>query len=71
MLNMVLHTLSINLIVLSEGSTQRGQVFVLMLYFWNYNYHFRHTDEMYWAPMHGAPVPKVWAFQNRLEPCIM
>ena len=47
MLNMVLHTLSIYLIVLSEGSTQRGQVFVLMLYFWNYNYHFRHIGIEY------------------------
>jgi hypothetical protein len=65
MLNMVLHTLFIHLIVLSESSTQRGQVFVLMLYFGNFNYHFRHTVEMYWAPMHGAPVPKVWAFQHR------
>jgi hypothetical protein len=36
-----------------------------MLYFGNFNYHFRHIVEMYWAPMHGAPVPKVWAFQHR------
>jgi hypothetical protein len=53
MLNMVLHTLSIHLIVLSEGSTQSGQVFVLMLYFWNYNYHFRHIVEMYWLSCMG------------------
>jgi len=63
--SMVLHALFIHLIVLSEGSTQSGQVFVLMLYFGKYTYHFRHIVEMYWAPMHGAQVPKDWAFQNR------
>jgi hypothetical protein len=59
MLNMVLHTLLIYLTVHSESSTQRGQVFVLMLYFGKYPYHFRHIVEMFWAPMHGAQVPKV------------
>jgi len=59
MLIMVLHTLLIHLTVHSEGSTQRGQVFVLMFYFVKYAYHFRHIVEMFWAPMHGAQVPKV------------
>ena len=42
MLTMVLHTLSIYLTVHSKGSTQMGQVFVLMFYFGKYAYHFRH-----------------------------
>jgi hypothetical protein len=44
---MVLHTLLIYLTVHSEGSTQRGQVFVLMLYFGKYAYHFRHIVECF------------------------
>jgi len=59
MLNMVLHTLLIYLTAHSEGSAQRGQVFVLMFYFGKYAYHFRHIAEMFWAPVHGAQVPKV------------
>jgi hypothetical protein len=59
MLNMVMHTLSIYLTVHSEGSAQSGQVFVLMLYFGKYAYHFRHIDKMFWAPVHGAQVSKV------------
>jgi hypothetical protein len=59
MLNMVLHTLLIYLTVHSEGNTQRGQVFVLMLYFGKYAYHFKHIVKMFWAPVHGAQVPKV------------
>jgi hypothetical protein len=58
MLNIVLHTLLIYSTVHSEGSTVCARA-------WKYAYHFRHIVEMYWAPMHGAPVPKVWAFQNR------
>src|SRR6266481_6952010 len=57
MLIMVSHTLLIYLTVHSEGSTQRGQVFVLMFYFGQYC-HFRHIVEIFWAPMHGAQVPK-------------
>jgi hypothetical protein len=64
MLNMVLHPLLIYLTVHSEGST-------ICVWAWKYAYHFRHIVEMYWSPMHGAPVPKVWAFQNRWKPCIM
>jgi len=56
---MVLHALLIYLTVHSEGSTQRGQVFVLMFYFGKYAYHFRHSVEIFWAPMHGGQVPKV------------
>src|SRR6266436_2723752 len=59
MLIMGLHTLLIHLTVHSEGSTERGQVFVLMFYFGQYAYHFRHIVEIFWAPMHGAQVPKV------------
>src|SRR5882762_6661252 len=59
MLIMVSNTLLIYLTVHSEGSTQRGQVFVLMFYFGQYAYHFRHIVELFWAPMHGAQVPKV------------
>jgi len=65
MLIMVLHTLLIYLTVYSEGSTESGQVFVLMFYFGQYAYHFRHIVEIFWAPMHGAQVPKVQALQNR------
>ena len=59
MLNMVLHTLLIYLIVHFEGSTQRGQVFVLKLYFGKYAYPFGCIVEMFWDPMAGAQVPKL------------
>jgi hypothetical protein len=42
MLNTALHTFLIHLTVHSEGSAQRGQVFVFMLYFGKYAYHFKH-----------------------------
>ena len=71
MLNMVLHTWSIHLIAHSQGNTQRGQVFVLVLYFGKYAYHFRHIVEMFWTLMHMKQVSKVWALQNRWEPCIL
>jgi len=59
MLNMVLHILLIYLIGHAEGSAQRGQVFVLMLYFGKYAYHCRHIVEMFWVSIHGAQVLKV------------
>ena len=71
MLNMVLHTLFIHLIVHSESNAQSGQVFALMLYFGKHTYHFRHIVEMFWATIYGAPVPRVWALQNRWEPCTL
>jgi hypothetical protein len=52
MLNMVLHTLLIYLTMHSEGST-------VCAHAGKYAYHFRHIVEMFWAPMHGAQVPKV------------
>ena len=52
MLNMVLHTLLIHLTMHSEGSTVCAHAA-------KYAYHFRHIVEMFWAPMHGAQVPKV------------
>jgi len=71
MLSMVMHTLLIHLKVHSEGSAKSGQVFVLMLYFGKYAYHFRHIVKMFWALVHGAQVPKVWALQNRWNACIL
>jgi len=50
MLNMVLHTLLIYLTVHFECSTQRGQMFVLKLYFGKYANHFGHIVEMFWDP---------------------
>ena len=61
MLNMVSHTLLIYLTVHSEGST-------VCVHAGKYAYHFRHIVEMFWAPMHGAQVPKVWALQKH---CIL
>jgi len=64
MLNMVLHTLLIYLTVHSEGST-------VCAHAGKYAYHFRRIVEMFWAPMHGAQVPKVWALQNGWKLCIL
>ena len=64
MLNMVLHTLLIYLTMHSEGST-------VCAHAGKYAYHFRHIVEMFWAPMHGAQVPKVWALQNGWKPSIL
>jgi hypothetical protein len=52
MLNMVLCTFLIYLTVDSEGST-------VCVHGGKYAEHFRHIVEMFWAPMHGAQVPKV------------
>jgi hypothetical protein len=32
---------------------------------WEIGLPFRHIVEMFWAPMHGAQVPKVLSLQNR------
>jgi hypothetical protein len=61
---MVLHTLLIYLTVHSEGSTVCACA-------GKNAYHFRHIVEMFWAPMHGAQVLKVWALQNGWKSCIL
>jgi hypothetical protein len=65
MLNMVLHTLLTHVTVHPEGSAQSEYVLMLVFCFGRYGYHFRHIVEMFWAPIYGAPVPKVRAPQNR------
>ena len=47
MLTIVLHILLINVTVHSEGITESAQVFVFMLCFGQYTYHFRHIVKLF------------------------
>jgi hypothetical protein len=51
--NMIFNILSIHFIAYSEGSTQRGQVFVFTFRFWKHAYHFRPKVETFGSCTQG------------------